>query len=367
MQIGQYNAPSYNPLGIDVRPSPPAPLIDPRFGGQFVSQADRFGAEIPLDTGGLRPGELTGPVAKNVGSGTYKDGVFTAKTAGRPFTEFTNQTQLLEQAAKSGQTLGSGAYPDLSVGGTGTGNRVMDTLREGYGKVENLYDKYISPDRYANDPTVLAKAAQAGEAAQNSAFNTSYNRALMSLPENASTAQLEAAKNLAFQTGQDAYKVAYNKAFQSAMPGALTRYAPLAALGIGALGALGGFKTKQATPPDMALFSGPSAQQRAAARLYYGGIRPTSYGGMYLPGGYAEGGGVMDTPQAMRVGGKTYPRKIGAINGPGTGTSDSIPAMLSDGEFVFTAKAVRAMGQGSRRKGAKKMYKLMKMLEGKAA
>ena len=83
--------------------------------------------------------------------------------------------------------------------------------------------------------------------------------------------------------------------------------------------------------------------------------------------GYAEGGGVMDTPQAMRVGGKTYPRKIGAINGPGTGTSDSIPAMLSDGEFVFTAKAVRAMGQGSRRKGAKKMYKLMKMLEGKAA
>lgn len=75
----------------------------------------------------------------------------------------------------------------------------------------------------------------------------------------------------------------------------------------------------------------------------------------------------MDTPQAMRVGGKTYPRKTGPINGPGTGTSDSIPAMLSDGEFVFTAKAVRAMGNGSRRKGAKKMYKLMKMLEGKAA
>ena len=102
--------------------------------------------------------------------------------------------------------------------------------------------------------------------------------------------------------------------------------------------------------------------------LQYGGVRPTAYGGTYLtPPGYAEGGGVMDTPQAMRVGGKTYPRKIGAINGPGTGTSDSIPAMLSDGEFVFTAKAVRAMGNGSRRKGAKKMYKLMKMLEGKAA
>ena len=32
----------------------------------------------------------------------------------------------------------------------------------------------------------------------------------------------------------------------------------------------------------------------------------------------------------------------GEIMGPGTGTSDSIPAMLSDGEFVMTARAVRS-------------------------
>ena len=56
----------------------------------------------------------------------------------------------------------------------------------------------------------------------------------------------------------------------------------------------------------------------------------------------------------------------GPIDGPGTGTSDDVPAMLSDGEFVFTAKAVRNMGNGSRRKGAKKMYALMKKLEGAA-
>jgi hypothetical protein len=162
-----------------------------------------------------------------------------------------------------------------------------------------------------------------------------------------------------------------DQATKLATPGMLSTYGPLAALGIGALGLSGGFKTKDAQMPD--LFKGPTGFQ--LARMYpsmyglqYGGVRPTAYGGTYLtPPGYAEGGGVMDTPQAMRVGGKAYPRKIGAINGPGTGTSDSIPAMLSDGEFVFTAKAVRAMGQGSRRKGAKKMYKLMKMLEGKAA
>ena len=53
----------------------------------------------------------------------------------------------------------------------------------------------------------------------------------------------------------------------------------------------------------------------------------------------------------------------GEVAGPGTGTSDSIPALLSDGEFGMTAEAVRNAGGGSRRKGAAKMYKLMKNLE----
>ena len=34
----------------------------------------------------------------------------------------------------------------------------------------------------------------------------------------------------------------------------------------------------------------------------------------------------------------------GPVDGPGTGVSDSIPARLSDGEFVFTAKAVEEIG-----------------------
>ena len=62
-----------------------------------------------------------------------------------------------------------------------------------------------------------------------------------------------------------------------------------------------------------------------------------------------------------------YPRRTGQINGPGTATSDSIPAMLSDGEFVMTAKAVRGAGKGDRRAGAKRMYALMNQLEKNAA
>jgi len=56
----------------------------------------------------------------------------------------------------------------------------------------------------------------------------------------------------------------------------------------------------------------------------------------------------------------------GELNGPGTGTSDSIPAMLSDGEFVMTAKAVRGAGGGDRREGARKMYEAMDKLEAQA-
>ena len=40
----------------------------------------------------------------------------------------------------------------------------------------------------------------------------------------------------------------------------------------------------------------------------------------------------------------------GQVEGPGTGTSDSIPAQLSDGEFVITAKAVKQLGVDKLRK-----------------
>jgi hypothetical protein len=46
--------------------------------------------------------------------------------------------------------------------------------------------------------------------------------------------------------------------------------------------------------------------------------------------------------------------------------ADDIPAMLSNNEFVFTANAVRGAGGGSVKKGAERMYGLMKQLEGKA-
>ena len=74
----------------------------------------------------------------------------------------------------------------------------------------------------------------------------------------------------------------------------------------------------------------------------------------------------------MRMGGPSI--------GPGTGTSDDIPAMLSDGEFVMTSAAnnglggfkitksetgieIMPSGKPDRQKGAKNMDRLMKMFE----
>ena len=42
--------------------------------------------------------------------------------------------------------------------------------------------------------------------------------------------------------------------------------------------------------------------------------------------------------------GGDFPRRTGKIRGPGTETSDDIPAMLSDGEFVVNANTVRGLG-----------------------
>ena len=109
--------------------------------------------------------------------------------------------------------------------------------------------------------------------------------------------------------------------------------------------------------------------------------RPYNTASMYdfMPR-YAADGGIMSSysptspmmQQGMNAGIASlarggYPRRTGQISGPGTPTSDDIPAMLSDGEFVFTEKAVRGMGNGNRRAGAKKMYALMHQLERNAA
>ena len=91
---------------------------------------------------------------------------------------------------------------------------------------------------------------------------------------------------------------------------------------------------------DMPVLSGgrktPVAEEPVTGMRYGGAVMPTQmrYGGM-VPMAYATGG---------KVSTEDFKKKNGKINGEGTETSDDIPAMLSDGEFVMTGQAVRGAG-----------------------
>jgi hypothetical protein len=91
---------------------------------------------------------------------------------------------------------------------------------------------------------------------------------------------------------------------------------------------------------DMPVLSGgrktPVAEEPVAGMRYGGEVMPMQmrYGGM-VPMAYATGGNVST---------EDFKKKNGKINGEGTETSDDIPAMLSDGEFVMTGRAVRGAG-----------------------
>ena len=91
---------------------------------------------------------------------------------------------------------------------------------------------------------------------------------------------------------------------------------------------------------DMPVLSGgrktPVAEEPVTGMRYGGEVMPMQmrYGGM-VPMAYATGGNVST---------EDFKKKNGKINGEGTETSDDIPAMLSDGEFVMTGQAVRGVG-----------------------
>ena len=139
------------------------------------------------------------------------------------------------------------------------------------------------------------------------------------------------------------------------------------ALGLGALAALSGEEEKQESKQTP--FPEPGSQGQLSTepgRVTY-----------YDPRTRAYGSASPRIPEIYKAADGGFPRKTGQIDGPGTEKSDDIPAMLSDGEFVMTAKAVRGLGAlngankddklEQRRKGAKMMYEMMDKFESKVA
>jgi hypothetical protein len=143
----------------------------------------------------------------------------------------------------------------------------------------------------------------------------------------------------------------------------------------------------QGTIPEL---SGGQPRPMAYGGGVYGNGLEDLQGGMVsgmMGGGsvmqYAQGGAVQRLQEGGEPEPQDFPRRDGPINGAGTETSDDIPAMLSDGEFVMTGRAVRGAGsyeiqnQGGiislvpsleedRNRGMENMYKIMDAFESSA-
>lgn len=297
-----------------------------------------------------------------------------------PDATLANQSQLTPQQIESYVTKPT-AFESFTEGAKGLYDRASDAVVGGY-------NEYLSPSR----PSIQAGNEQAALAGDKAVA--------------AYKGRMESAGITPTSAGAEA---AYDAAYEANAPGYFSKYAPLAAAGLGVTYLAGGF---DAPPPDdkpvydpaytgtdymrdnPQAFSGSLYNYQSQGAGAYDPSRATAYeGGLgaAAPGVVAPTG-IMQAQYSPEYGRRrtqalqqyyyspfigtaapimaakggsirNFPRKTGPINGPGTGTSDDIPAMLSDGEFVFTARAVRNAGNGSRRKGAARMYKLMKSLE----
>jgi len=160
------------------------------------------------------------------------------------------------------------------------------------------------------------------------------------------------------------YPNAPSSAIEAAVGGGgttLQRFGPMIGGGL-ALGALtGAFEPIPADPIDVPGYDTTSTDLVAQSPERYrvgvpGAPTYATVNQVRIPTLAAQGGEM-----------ESFPRRMGAIAGPGTETSDDVPAMLSDGEFVMTARAVRGAGNGSREKGVRRMYDMMRMFEGGVA
>jgi len=202
----------------------------------------------------------------------------------------------------------------------------------GEGTLEGL----LSPSRSSLDPTIQQQLAQANVDKQLAAIDPSSKIAA------------ETAKAIKTQGAQEVAKAA------ALDPGFFSKYGPM----LGTAGTAGTVAGIAALFPD----DNPDDEDQdgyhdtTGVMLYKD--QPEKYG--YGRDFYGDNPYYQDptfTPGAL------FARGGGEITGPGTSTSDSIPAMLSDGEFVMNAKAVRGAGDGDRRAGAKRMYDMMRKFE----
>ena len=227
-----------------------------------------------------------------------------------------------DSANISGQALKDAGFIGTKPQETG----ILDSIKELGGKAKGMYDDCISPSRQSIQPTTeeIIKSAQA-----------------------TAKGELDLAKQLGIDLSKDKKAEILMKAVKTAKadlaPSALEKFAPLTGIAGLTLYGLDKAGLPIFTVPDPQTGQETFLTGKDLLEMYPEDFRLRNFYGQnpyYL--NRADGGEIV---------------------GPGTSTSDSIPAMLSDGEFVMNAKAVQGAGGGDRKEGAKRMYAMMKRFE----
>ena len=203
---------------------------------------------------------------------------------------------------------------------------ILDSIKEVGGKAKDIYDDYLSPSRKSIMPTEKEILAEA--------------RKRMDLFEK-TEALRKKAMGASYTPGDFKLDIATLK--KDLAPSAIEKFAPLAGIAGLTLYGLDKAGLPIFTVPDQETGGQTFVTGKDLLEMYPEDFRLRNFYGQ--------------NPYFLnRADG-------GEIVGPGTSTSDSIPAMLSDGEFVMNARAVQGAGGGDRKEGAKRMYAMMKKFE----
>ena len=118
-------------------------------------------------------------------------------------------------------------------------------------------------------------------------------------------------------------------------------------------------------PDDLDSLFGEQADEETLGFKEGGYVAPLQMasGGMPLPLLVKSGGALGALP---RNDGRLDFRHGAHVAGEGDGQSDDIKAMLADGEFVFPADVVSALGNGSTKAGSDKLYEMMHAIRARA-
>ena len=366
--FGKLLTPRYNPNATAI--------VDPSFG---------LGAAATPSTPAL-DGFVEGADAQRlISTAPISDaGASAAGTLGGDFV--TGDYGIAPSSAESADAL----LADVSGGGT---KSVIVDPRE----FSSVSDRTVAPTIKQSVPTTTQSVPaieQSGEVAADSPDRSFFDRYINPSKEAANLNRIESFNadyanevKMAQATGRTAPTVDdYWKTWAPKNPeaGFLRRIAPIGIAGAAGIGALTGAfdfeeeeqeflnKNFDEASKEMQAYDEwkkiPASQRNSpqAQSLYFkwhGQPNRTRSQFEYLTGGRSSRPDWMFLPEMSQE----YRAMGGEVIGPGTGTSDSIPARLSDGEFVMTADAVRNAGGGDRNLGAARMYDMMRRFEGGTA